>query len=172
MAAWFTVYCLQPVAALTAASLRTGIEHDDYHILAESFGIDDDDAVDRAVRALRVVPAARPAGVRFRVRFGTPRPLLVHVWDSPERVATEREEAEEQFDTSTGGVPRRIRLHMDWVTAVVAVEMGWGQLDDMGIVFGCLLAEHVAATCGGLIRDPHDAWWAMKKGRAVRIPGG
>lgn len=172
MAAWFTVYCVQPVADLTAAGLRTGIEHDDYHILAESFGIDDDDAVDRAVRVLRVVPAARPAGVRFRVRYGTTRPLLVHIWDSPERLATERDEALEQFDSSSGRAPPRIRKHLDSLAAVVAVEMGGSQLDDMGIVFGCLLSEHIAATRDGLIRDPHDAWWAMRRGRAVQIAGG
>ena len=171
MAAWFTVYCAQPVAALTAASLRAGIEHDDYHILAESFGIDDDDAVDRALRALRVTPAVRPADVRFRLRYGSHRPLFVYITDNSVEVSTQREESLEQFDTPTGRVPPRIRKHLDSLVAVVSVEMGWSQLDDMGIVFGCLLAEHVAATCGGIIRDPHDAWWAMKRGRAVKIAG-
>ena len=171
MAAWFTVYCIQPVAGLTAADLRAGIEHDDYHILAESFGIDDDDAVSRAVRALRVVPAARPAGVRFRLKFGTTRPLLIHVWDTPERIATEREESLEQFNGSTGRAPVRIRKHLEATTEIVAVELSWWRMEDMGVVFGCLVAEYIAATFDGLIRDPHDAWWAMKKGRAVRLAG-
>ena len=63
----------------------------------------------------------------------------------------------------------RIRNHLARMAAVVAVELGWSQLEDMGVVFAGMVSEYLAIAGDGLIRDPHDVWWAMEDNVPVEI---
>jgi hypothetical protein len=50
------------------------------------------------------------------------------------------------------------------VVEVAAVELGLGQLEDMGLVIAGQLAEYLAGVGAGLIRDTGDEWWAVRRG--------
>jgi hypothetical protein len=53
----------------------------------------------------------------------------------------------------------------------VAVELGWTQIEDMGVVLASLLAEFMAGVADGLLVDPMDAWWAVEGGVPVQLAG-
>ena len=167
MAAWLTVYCTRSVRKVTAAQLRKVIDDADIHTIAEGFGIDDDD-VDQALAQFSIEPVTRQEGVKFclRYRHARYRPVLIHLWVKAARVKTEREEALEQFDGIQGRGVGSVRRHLSRVVEVVAVELGWDQLEDMGVVLGGQVAEYFASVGAGLIRDQNDDWWTVKN----RIP--
>jgi hypothetical protein len=164
MAAWLTVYCTRSVRKVTAAELRKVIDDADIHTIAEGFGIDDEDVVDRALSQFSIEPVTRQAGVKFSLRYrhARYRPVLIHLWVKAARVKTEREEALEQFDGIRGAGAGSVRRHLSRVIEVVAVELGWNQLEDMGVVLGGQVAEYFASVGAGLIRDQNDDWWTVK----------
>lgn len=160
MAAWLTVFCAQPVDHLTASSLSAALTAADLHTIAEGFGIDDESVVDDALARLEIEPSAGPDGVRLKLSYGgeEKRPVLVHVWDDADRVRTEQEEAQE------GVGEDRVTAAVRQAVSVVGIELGWSQLEDMGIVLAGQVAEAFASAGRGLIRDHNDDWWAVENG--------
>jgi hypothetical protein len=173
MAAWFTVYCSRPVEHVTAAELLSQINRWDFHTAAEVYGIDDGEAVHRAIDSLKLEPDDGPGGVKFRLTYGRPerRPILVHVWSDQEVIEEERDEAEELLERACGQGVSQIRDRLAVMVSVVAVELGWSQLDDMGLVFAGMVSEYLATVGDGVIQDPHDAWWVMEQEVPVQIAG-
>jgi hypothetical protein len=175
MAAWLTVYCARSVAHVTAEDLIAVIcDLEDPYTLAECYGIEDEEeAVDRAMKHLRIEPVAGPQGGKISVRYKPPdaRPVLLHVWSRPKRVQTERDEALEQFEDVSGRNVARVRKHLADCVEVAALELGWTQLEDMGIVFASVIAEFLAVEGNGLIRDQNEDWWAVKNGAPVLLVG-
>lgn len=161
MAAWLTVYCARSVASITAGDLLSLLKDlDDPWTLAETYGLDDDEAVDRALANLRIEPVTKPKGVKFSVYYkpGKSRPIQVHVWTGA-RLAEELEEAKELLATVRGPQVRRIRSRVAKSVEVVALELGIGQLEDPGIMLAGQMAEFLAAESDGVIRDQNDDWW-------------
>jgi hypothetical protein len=174
MAAWLTVYCTKSVKHVTADDLLALLQNlEDPYTLAEGFGIDDEEAVDRALKHLRIERVSKQAGVKFSLHYKprSTRPVLFHLWAQPKRVQTERDEALEQFDGAKGRKVARVREHLADCVAVVALELGWSQLEDMGIVLAGQIAVFLAVEGNGLIRDQNDDWWAMKTGAPVLVVG-
>ena len=175
MAAWLTVYCSRAVSHLTADDILAGIDNAqiDFHTIAEGFGIEDEKVVDQALARLRIEAVSEPEGVKFRLRYRPPtfRPILIHVWDEPGRVQTEREEGLEQLEEVKGKAVKRVRSHLDQVAEVVALELGWSQLEDMGIVLAGQVAEYLATIGDGLIRDQNEDWWAVEDHVPVLLIG-
>jgi hypothetical protein len=167
MAEYLTVYCTRSVAAITPDDFLERIGRFDFYTLAEGFGIDDEAVVDQALRALKVEPASSD-GEWFEVHYATEglRPILVHRWTDPERVQTEREEAKEFVEDAKGAGVKTVLSHLGKVTEVVAFEMKWSALENMGVVIAGNLAEYLAEVGDGLIRDQNDDWWGVKK----RVP--
>ena len=58
----------------------------------------------------------------------------------------------------------QIRAALPAVVEVAAVELGLGQLEDMGLVIVGQVAEFLAGGGAGLIRDTGDEWWAVRRG--------
>jgi hypothetical protein len=172
MAAWFTVYCSRSVDNVTTADIRSEIDGWDFPTAAEAYGIDDE-TVERGLASLKLVPLDGAGGVRFRLTYGPPtrRPILIHVWADPERIAEERDEAEEELDRAHGAGEGRIRSHLERLVEVVAVELGWSQLEDMGVVFAGMVSEYFAVVGEGIIQDPYDVWWAMEDHCPMRLAG-
>lgn len=170
MAWWLTVYCRKPVSALAPKQLLAGLRDEDreapagadYWTLAEHFGIDDEAVVDAALEGLRVRDAnATGLGALelcYRPEAGA-RPIVVHCWTEPERVAEELEEAEEGRSPPTGVLPR-LRATKE----VVGIELGFSQLEDMGIVLAYELARWLAQRGDGLVVDDDDCWMAVEGG--------
>jgi hypothetical protein len=167
------VYCTRSVADVTADGILASIRNTDLWSVAEDFGIEDDEAVCSAVDALRVEPVTGQPDIRFRLSYRPPeyRPVLVHVWADPERVRTELEEAAERLEDAAGDGIGRIRMHLGRVVEVVAVELGWSQMSDMGVVLASQVAEFLAGVADGLVLDENDAWWAVEGGVPVQLAG-
>lgn len=171
MAAWFTVYSPTPLRHVTCAGVAAVLTGPklDWYTLAEGFGIEDEGAVERAVAALTVVPAAGTTGEWFEIRYrpAKHRPLVVYRWTEPARVREELTEAEEN---DLAGRRERgasaVRKGLADVVEVVAVELGLAHLKGMGLVIAGQVAEHLAGVGAGLIRDPDDEWWTVRN----RVP--
>ena len=87
--------------------------------------------------------------------------MLIHVHTGKDVLTEEQDEAEEWLDAAGGEGVERIRVHLNSTTEMVAIELGWSQLKDMGVVFAGMVAEYMAGAGCGLIRDPHGVWWAV-----------
>ncbi len=164
MAAWFTIYCSRSVERVTAVDILAAMDNWDFHTSAEGYGIGDDEVVDRALASLKLERDAGPGDVRFRLTYGPPkrRPILIHAHTDPEVLAEERDEAEELLEEASGESIERVRAHLSRMVEVVSVELGWSQLEDMGVVLAGMLSEYLAVIGDGLIRDPRDVWWVVE----------
>ena len=146
MAAWITIY-LHRTPTLTPETIQAGIASADWWTLGETVNLEED-AVDAFMDSIEW--SAEPLELRVPER----RPVQFHVWRG-ERVATEIAELDER-DLD---VPDAVRQHLKQVTCIVALEMGWTQLETMFEVIGFEIAYWLAATCGGVILGPNDAWF-------------
>jgi hypothetical protein len=172
MAAYFTVYCRRSVAHLRAADLLAALNDlDDIHTLAEGYGVEDDDEIDRAREHLRVEPTDQPPGVKFLLRYrpGDGRPVFIHHTTDPEQVRQETQEAREALPRPAKQGPKGAHVDLGRVVEIVALEMGWQMLDDMGLVLAAQVAQHVAAVGDGLIEDQDGAWWTVRGGVPVLL---
>jgi hypothetical protein len=171
MAWWMTVYCRKSVAQLDAQQLLDGLRDRDpeasagvdYALLAEVHELDEDDA-DEALEHLEVVTTGpRPLDVEIRYRSNPDaRPIVVHLWDAPERVAEELEETLEGREPPEGALP-----YLSACREVIGIELGFGQLEDMGIVFASELARYLAQKGDGVIVDDENQWFAVADGGFV-----
>ena len=81
----------------------------------------------------------------------------MHYWTNPDRVAEEGQEVVEQFSADNDR-SARIKTHLQNAKAVVGIEMGFSQLEDMGIVFAYEIARWFGRNRGGMIKDDDDHW--------------
>jgi len=170
MAYWLTVYCRKPVSSLSPAQLLAGIRDQDpaapagvdYWTVAEDFGIEDEAVVDAALDVLHVRPEGATGLDGLEVGYRSEaeaRPIVVHCWSDPERVAEEIREAEENRSP-----PPRVRERLRASTEVVGLELGFSQLEDMGIVIANELARWLAQKGDGVVADDDDGWMAVRGG--------
>ena len=167
MASWFTVYCTRLVSHVTTEDLAAALDAVDFYTVAEGFGIEDETVVEQALSQLRVKPVADVPGVRFRVHYrpSKMRPLFIHVWTDAERVRQELNEVEgEHLAGRTGRGVGQVRKALSATVEVVAVELGLGQLEDMGLVIAGQIAEYFAGVGAGPIRDTAGVWWTVRQG--------
>lgn len=163
MAWWITVYCRRDVGPLDAERLHRGItDRDpaamagvDYMTLAEDYGIDDDALAEAAASSLVVT---EPLEVTWE---GNARPLVVHRWSKPERVAEELDEANE-----VRAPPHELADRVKETKEIFAIELGFGHLEppNMGVVFAYEIARYVAQLGDGLIVDDDDHWQVIERG--------
>lgn len=172
---WITVYCRTPVSSLTPTELLAGICGEDpsalagvdYWTFAEGFGIEDEEVVDAALDVLRVRPG-RERGLECEVCYQPEldaRPIVVHCWSEPERVAEEIHEAEENRSPPSAAI-ERLRASRE----VVGLELGISQLEDMGIVIAYEIARWLAQKGDGLVADDDDQWFRIERGGGWEPP--
>lgn len=173
MSWWLTVYCKKSVADLQPQQLDDGLRDRDpaapagvdYDMLAEERDIDED-AVDEALERLEVVrvsPGPLDVEIRYR-KDADARPIVVHLWHEPERVAEELDEAAENREP-----PEDVIGRLAGCCEVVGVELGFGQLEDMGIVIAFELARYLAQKGDGVLVDDDDQWYAVEDGVLVGL---
>lgn len=169
MAWWLTVYCRKPVSDITPAQLLAGLRAEDrsapagvdYYTLAEQHDIDDHAMVDAALASLKV-HGTGASGPDCEVRYQPEedvRPIVLHHWTEPDRVAEELEEAAEGRS-----VPPRALGRLRAAKEVVGIELGFSQLEDMGIVLAYELGRYLAQKGEGLVVDDDNNWFAVKDG--------
>jgi hypothetical protein len=167
MAAWFTVHCTLSVKGVTAADLTTALAAVDFYTVAQEFGIEDEAVIRPAVSALRVQVVAGELGEWFELRYRPRRyrPLVVYLWTDATRVQRELTEVwDEYLMGRRGRGVTQVRATLPNVAEVVAVELGLGHLEDMGLVIAGQVAEYLAECGKGLIRDTDDEWWIIRQG--------
>lgn len=155
MPAWVSVYCTQSIDDVTPEQLRSDIRDNDYWTLAENYDVDND-LVDPALALLRIETDRN--GFQLHYRPEGERQLAIHCWTNPERVKEESEEVLELFDVDSGETATRIQEHMKNVQAVIGIEMGFSQVEDMGVVFAYEVARWFGQYRGGLIKGVDDNW--------------
>lgn len=147
MAAWVTIYLAGELPDLRTASIRQAISDADWYTLAEQFDIEED-----AVAAFRaaITWSDEPLEIRHEGR----RPVQFHVWTDAARVREEIEELAENTE-----LPASVSTHLQSVRAIVALEMGFSQLETMFEILAFEIAYWLAGVGHGLIRGPNDAWF-------------
>ncbi len=160
MACWITVYCRASVASLSAEQLLAGITDKDpsasagvdYQTLAESYDLDDSLAL-VALERLAITPLGEsPLDVSLTYEPGA-RPIVVHWTDAAERIRVELEEARELRRPPPWALER-----FSSVREIVMIELGFSQLESMGIVFAFELARYLAQKGDGFIVDDDKRW--------------
>jgi hypothetical protein len=167
MPSWITIYCRKSVAALSAEQVRAGmVDQDpsasagaDYLTLAESYDVDEAE-VKPALANLRVSGEGLDLEVQYREAG---RPIVVHHWATVGRVKEELEEALE-----VRAPPESVRERLAQTTEIVALELGFSMLEDMGVVLAYELARYIAQKGDGLIVDDDNVWQDVDDG-AFRV---
>jgi hypothetical protein len=147
--AWITIYLQAEPRDLSTAAIREGIADADWWTLGEDLDLDDDE-VDAFMAALEWHD--HPLELRHEGR----RPVQFHVWTDPARL---REEVDELDQIEGQLVPPSVREHLRSIRAIVALEMGFTQLETMFEVVGFEVAYWLAETYRGVIKGPSDAWF-------------
>lgn len=166
MAWWLTVYCRSSVASLDAQQLADGLRNRDpkapagvdYAELAEEYEIAEDD-MNEALAQLSVLAVSnKPLDVE--IRYGAKaRPIVVHLWSDPARVAEELDETHDGREPPDGALP-----YLEACREIVGIELGFSQLDDMGLVLACELARYLAQKGDGIFVDDNNEWYAVEDG--------
>jgi hypothetical protein len=156
MPEWITVYCQKVGDEITADSMRQGIVDADFYTLAEDYDVDDS----------RVKPALTQLKIEsnedgFKISYQKPevRPIQVHRWTDTERVEEELEEARERLEDQP--LSDTVNTHLEGVKEVIGIELGFSQMNDMGIVFADVVARWLATSLVGLVEMPDERWYAI-----------
>jgi hypothetical protein len=149
MSAHLTVYCRTAVGTISPAALLAAIKAADLYTIAEGFGIDDEDFVDAAEAMLRVERLSESA---FQLCYRDPGLRQVAIEARPVvDMAELAEPARESLEA--GDALNQVLAHLAATVEVFDIELGWQQLDDMGIVVANQASEYLASIGDGLIRD-------------------
>lgn len=167
MPAWITIYCRKSLAPLEAEQVRAGLRDQDpsasaggdYLMLAEARGVPEE-LVKPALALLRVTGQGLDLEVQYREAG---RPIVTHHWVSAERVKEELDEAAE-----VRAPPESVRARLSETTEIVALELGFSMLEDMGVVLAYELARYLAQKGDGLIVDDDNLWQDVEAG-ALRV---
>ncbi|MDP1918001.1 MAG: hypothetical protein Q8L14_17285 [Myxococcales bacterium] len=159
MAWWLTVYCRKPISGLTPEQLTAGITGrdpeagagDDYLTLAEGYDVDEA-LVKPALRALAI-------SKDLELSYGEARPVVMHVWSSADRVAEELHEMHE-----VRAPPVSLHARLAETKEIVGLELGFSQLESMGIVLAFELARYLAQKGDGVLVDDDDRWQRVVDG--------
>jgi hypothetical protein len=173
MAWWLTVYCRNSVATLDAQQLADGLRDRDpqaragvdYRSLAEEHELAEDE-LNEALEQLSVVAVSpKPLDLEIRYRRDPQsRPIVVHLWTDPARVAEEIDEAGESREPPDSVLP-----YLSACREVVGIELGFGQLQDMGLVLASELARYLAQKGDGVFVDDEHEWYVVADGEFTEI---
>jgi hypothetical protein len=145
--AWITTYLHRPPPELTAEAIQQGISQADLLTLGEDFMERDD------VEAFLAQLRWSDEPLEFSVEPER-RPVQLYVWNDPSRVATELSEIAER-----GPVPQSVQQQLSSVTGVIAIELGWSQLQTMYEVVAFEIAYWLVEQFGGVILSSDDLWY-------------
>jgi len=152
MAAWITIYLQDYVDSLTMNEIQKGVEPADWWTLGEWLDLEEDE-VDTFMDSLIW------SNDSLEIGHEGDRPIQIHIWNEPERV---KEELEEALDFEP---PKKVCKHLKNLKTVIALEMGFPQLDTMLCSVAFEVAYWLAETKKGLIRSQDDLWFDHKKNR-------
>jgi glutamate mutase epsilon subunit len=79
------------------------------------------------------------------------------------------EEVAERLGPTIGHGIQKIRNHLAQVQEIADFELGYEQLQDMGLVFSLACARYIAERGHGYLKDQDNVWWEVLAGNWVRI---
>lgn len=174
MPSYFTIFCSTSVRHIGVPEIVAALDAVDLPMVAEGFGIEDEEAVEAAVSGIRVSAQGDARNRGFQVHFEGPnsRPIVVSVAADPARVQEEvAEMMGEHLDGRNGPGATKARTALAKTLEVVSVELGIGQIRGLGLVIAGQVAEYFAQVGDGVIRDARDEWWVISGGRPTLLPG-
>lgn len=149
MAAWITIYLQDAPPELSPASIQGGIDAADWWTHGELLGLDEDE-VDAFMDDLKWQERPLELGAEGQ------RPLQFHARTDPAQIDTELAELDEVDGIE---VPASVREHLRSTRAIVALELGFAQLETMFAVVAFEIAFWLASTGRGVIRGPDELWY-------------
>jgi hypothetical protein len=164
MAWWIDIVCRRHPGKLTPEGLLAGItarDDDalagiDYFTLAEDYDLDlDDDQIEAAMDALRITPGLE---IHFRPDPAL-RPIAVWVTDDAARVAARVAEIRDNDEPPAGAEP-----YLEACAAIVALELGFPMLENLGVVIAYEVARYLAQKGDAIIRDDDGRWQRIVQG--------
>ena len=150
MPAWITTYLQNPPAPLSSDAIKKGIDAADWWTLGETVDLDEDQ-VDAFMGQLQW--SDDPIEVNVEPDR---RPIQLHAWMDSDRVRTEIAELN---DRPKLGIPRRVRDLLPNVQGVVAIELGWSQLQTMYEIVAFEIAYWLAEVGDGVLLSVDDQWY-------------
>jgi hypothetical protein len=154
VASWLTLYALTPADGLTAAVLHKELDVLDWDLLVEISEFPEGVADTLCPRYLTPGEAG---GFDGELQYAEGRrPIVIHRWRDPERVAEERAEALEERE-----VPDEARRYVTEAVEVIALEMGWSVYETGGIVVAWEVARLLASYCKAAVTDDDERWFVL-----------
>lgn len=144
MPAWITTYLKETVTLLTSDAIERGIASADWWTLGEAVGLEED-AVDAFMDQL----SWNDEPLEFTVETDR-RPVQFWVLTD---LADIKEEIEELVAESDIKIPPSVEERLADVCSIVAIELGWSQLQTMYEVVAFEIAYWLAETFNGVIRS-------------------
>jgi hypothetical protein len=172
MPAHILVYCQQSAANVTAQALLAGLHDADLMTLAEGYGITDEEAVVKAAESyLRVEPGDAKTFTFFQLHYQAPerRQIQIERIASPAQIKEWVSDELEDLQDVQEKEESKIRRHLAQVKEIIYIELGWAQLENLGIVLSCEVAKHIAQVANGYIKDENGVWWQVESGICKRI---
>ncbi len=172
MSAWLSVYCRRSVTDIRRIDLLKALELADPYLAAEAYGIEDEAVVDTALAQLRLEPTSADEFRIFELHYrpAPSRPVVIDRKASPSEVQMlVQEELSESLAAAEGLGAERIRGHLAGVQEIVDFELGFQQLEDMGMVFCVQLARWIAELGEGYVKDQNGIWWEVHAGTWRRL---
>jgi len=163
MAAWIRVFCTRPVSQLSADNILEGISAADFYTEAEGLGIEDSD-VEQALSFLRIETLTGPSDARFELFYRPKGMRQITIWVSSEELDEELEEVLELLEDISPSQVKRVKAFLDKTIEIVALELGWSQLEDMAVVLAYEVTRYLARVGKGLVLATDDTWWEVKDG--------
>jgi hypothetical protein len=162
MPAWLSVYCKQSVGHLTPQELLERISVADFWTLAEWYDLPEEQ-VDPARKQLRVESTGEEGFDVYELNYRAPghRPVFIRRWAAPALVQEEIGEALGKLQTFRSPAANRVREDVRQASEVIGIELGWSQLEDMGIAFAYEVARTVAQVGQGVIAGLDEGWMTV-----------
>jgi hypothetical protein len=161
MTARTCVYCLQSVAQVTAQNLWEGLESEDWEMMAELYGVLDEDVIDTALSHFRIEQQDQDIILHFcseeihRIRISV---------EVGEVARGSMDETIEDLTESKGWAKSNpVIRQLEQSLEIVTIEMGLtGYLDlPMAQVFMFAVARWFAETGNGYMRTDDQQWWYL-----------
>lgn len=143
---YITIYLTEKLTQLDIEEINSGISAADWWTLAEEFDIEEEE-VDDFLDSLK--------WSSFPISFyqDGKRPVQITVYGESERLK------EEIMEIRQRKLPTPVQNHMENVTSVVILELGFTQLNTMFEIVAFEIAYWLADTRHGLILSPHGLWF-------------
>ncbi len=174
MAWWLTIYCTEPVSHLTGSQLLEGMcgllsemnsdarsqagEEVKARAKAQEQSAEHRE-IAQALANVRVLPYGKlPLETALHYAVAEDRPVFIHCWRGAERIEEELEECR-----SIRNPPPGAAVTLDACVEIVALELGYSQLSDDGIVLAAQASLYLAQQGKGIVVDDDNEWFSVNR---------